>query len=101
IWIGGGFAPDATGSDGLRRSGEAEFGTRIDFNDDDAENLSRLHILEGRLDPGQGYVGVTALTYDLSHVYANAPIRITTFIGKPRRFDLELNVGLLLEAGRF
>lgn len=101
LWLGGGFAPDGLQGPGWKRSGEAEFGTRIDFAGDDGDTIERLHLLEGRLDPGIGRFDVTSATLDWSHVYARSPIRLTTFAGKPRRFDLHLDVGLYLLAGRF
>ncbi|MBS2032304.1 MAG: hypothetical protein JST54_30670 [Deltaproteobacteria bacterium] len=99
IWIGGGWSPAWFPGQGFESSGEAEFGGRIDFPDDDLQNMNRLHLLEGRLDPGQGYFGATALTWDISHVYPAAPLRFTTFFGKPRRYDVTLNVGAFVEAG--
>jgi hypothetical protein len=100
IWIGGGYAPLSIAGGRWRSSGEAEFGTRIDFPSSEGDALERLHLLEGRLDPGQGYFAATALTFDTSRVYPTPPIRISTFFGKPRRLDLNLAVGLYAETAR-
>jgi hypothetical protein len=104
IWIGGGYSPSwVPGSGpgtGFVNDGEAEFGTRIDWMNDDNDTLTRLHILEGRLDPVRGQVDVTALQWDISHTFPTPALRITTFFGEPRRFDLSPNVGYWVMAGR-
>jgi hypothetical protein len=99
IWIGGGFAPSFF-PNGFEADGEAELGTRIDWLNEDGDTIYRLHLLEGRINPERGLVDVEALQWDFSRKYAAPAIRITTFVGEPRRFDLNMNVGLWLMAGR-
>jgi hypothetical protein len=98
VWIGGGFAPAGEQGSPLRLGGEAEFGIRADIDDEDG--LRRYHLLEGRLDPVENHFQVTALQYDSSHRFSHAPIRITTFVGEPRRFDLGIDVGMYALLGR-
>jgi hypothetical protein len=99
IWIGGGFAPSFF-PNGFVADGEAEFGTRVDWMNDDGDILYRMHLLEGRIDPVRGLVDATAVEWDYSRKFAAPAIRITTFFGEPRRGDLNVNVGAWVVAGR-
>lgn len=97
IWLGGGAGlplPDG------RVTGEAEVGIRIDDDSNGGRTLHRWRLLEGRLDPVRGRADALLLGWDYSEVREEPALRITTFLGKPRRFDIDANLGFWTEAGR-
>lgn len=101
LYLGAAWAPQ-------RRGGQSDLGrTAIDFGVLVWEHLHRsrsptrhrVRLVEGqaRIAP---YSGELVLAhYDVSRHYDNPLLRITTFVGRPRRSDLTLHLGAWLEAG--
>ncbi len=99
FWLGAGW-----GAGGLPGSGagEATAGIRWDypFRLLGAPALARMRFLETYAAFDGDYAEATAFAVDASRAYPSPLIRITTFVGKPRRFDPPLYVGLWAEVAR-
>jgi hypothetical protein len=65
-----------------------------------APALARLHFLEGWATADLNHGELLIFGVDASRVYPTPLLRITTFFGKPRRFDPPLYFGLWAEALR-
>ncbi|MBS1118168.1 MAG: hypothetical protein H6Q90_396 [Deltaproteobacteria bacterium] len=59
----------------------------------------RLRILEGVVHVEPFSAEVTVAHYDVSRRFLDPLLRITTFVGRPQRHDLKLNLGLWSEVG--
>jgi hypothetical protein len=99
IWLGAGFA---AGNVPWASAGEATAGVRWDipFRLGGAPALGRLRALETYAIFDGNFVDFTAAGFDASRAYPSPLLRITTFIGKPRRFDPPLYLGGWVEAVR-
>jgi hypothetical protein len=99
IWLGAGYgAGDFPWSD----QGEATAGIRWDipFRLARAPALARLRAFETFAAFDGNATDFTLVGLDASRAYPSPLIRITTFVGKPRRFDPPLYVGAWIEAVR-
>jgi hypothetical protein len=69
------------------------------LSDDKTPTRHRIRLLEGtvRVEPFSAEVVVAH--YDLSRRFFDPLLRITTFVGEPRRHDLHLDLGLWTEVG--
>ncbi|WP_163995174.1 hypothetical protein [Pyxidicoccus caerfyrddinensis] len=95
LWLGGAWAP-------LLRDGEVEGRMRADFGisvevPGEGKRLHRLRFLETELFLGEPSFETTLLRYDFSVERAEPLFRVTTFFGKPRRYDIDINLGLWME----
>jgi hypothetical protein len=99
IWLGAGYG---FGSFPWSDQGEATAGVRWDipFRLAGAPALARIRALETFVAFDGNYGDFTLIGLDLARSYPTPLIRLSTFVGKPRRFDLPLNVGAWLEAIR-
>jgi len=100
IYLGGAWAPLFLSGEGVEQNRiRVDFGIQTELmGGDEDTRLHRLTFLETELYLGEPSLEVTVLRYDFS-VERKVPLfRITTFIGKPRRFDVGLNLGTWLEA---
>ncbi len=102
IWLGGAWAPLFGGGGRLRQDRiRVDFGIQTEFPGGDEDNrLHRFTLLDTELYLGTRAPGldVTLVRYDFN-VERTVPLfRVTTFFGKPRRFDLGLNLGAWVEA---
>jgi hypothetical protein len=97
LYIGAGYAP-GTGPVGGGGRTELDFGL-LSLEGNIGSTRHRLHLLEGnvKLQPFSGEF--VLVHYDLSHEFEDPLLRLTTFFGKPRRYDLGLNLGGWFEAG--
>jgi hypothetical protein len=105
VYVGGSWSPfyrpDGAGSLGRARP---ELGVSITWQGDEGRHQHRLHLVEGA-----AWLGVaddlrfelSSARYDSSVRRVQPPLWLTTFVGKPRRFDLDLNVTWAAEVGRF
>ncbi|MBK7862955.1 MAG: hypothetical protein IPJ65_30970 [Archangiaceae bacterium] len=111
VYFGGAWAPSfrpgaardlSLGSMDLGR-GRADFGIELELANDAGRELHRLHILEGSAFIGSRDTRLmaTAIRYDWSSRRLAAPVWITTFVGRPRRLDLDVNLAGWFEAVRF
>jgi hypothetical protein len=99
IWLGAGYG---RGGFPWSDQGEATAGVRIDvpFRLLDAPALARVRALETFAAFDGKWADFTAFGVDASRAYPSPLFRITTFVGKPRRFDPPLFVGGWLEVVR-
>jgi hypothetical protein len=99
IWLGGGWAPLFRSGEGARTDRlRVDFGIQTEFpGGDEDHRLHRLTFLETELYLGAPSLDVTLIRYDFN-VERKVPLfRITTFFGKPRRYDFGLNLGAWME----
>jgi hypothetical protein len=94
VWLGGAWSP-------LLRDGEVQGRVRADFGIStqvqDSDRLHRFRFLESELHLGEPSLEAAVMRYD-SSVERDEPLfRITTFFGKPRRYDIDINLGMWLE----
>ena len=59
----------------------------------------RIRLLEGSVHVEPFSAEITVAHYDVSRRFLDPLLRITTFVGRPQRHDLRLNLGLWTEAG--
>lgn len=103
VYLGGAWAPVYSAADrSFLNRYRADVGVEIEFPDDARDTLFRIHLLEGEFFLGSGNATTfSVFRYDWSHLRRSPIARITTFIGKPARFDLDINLAGYLEALRF
>ncbi len=99
IWLGAGYG---TGTFPWSDQGEATAGVRVDvpFRMAGAPALARIRALETFVAFDGKYGDFTVFGIDASRAYPSPLIRITTFVGRPRRLDPPLYLGGWLEAVR-
>lgn len=99
IWLGAGFG---AGTFPWSDQGEASAGIRWDipFRMASAPALARVRAFETFAAFDGTATDFTLVGIDASRAYPSPLVRITTFVGKPRRFDPPLYVGGWLEAVR-
>jgi hypothetical protein len=97
VWLGAGYG---AGSFPWSGAGEGTAGIRFDvpFRWSNASALARFRALETFVGFDGDLSDFTAFGLDASRAYPSPLIRITTFLGKPRRFDPPLYVGAWVEA---
>jgi hypothetical protein len=73
----------------------ADLGLEIESPSDDGRTLYRWHVLDGSVYLGSGVPSydVTAVQFDWSNARSQPLFFLTTFVGEPRRHDLNLDVG--------
>ena len=78
-----------------------DFGLFVfDFlSDGSTPTRHRIRLLEGNVHVEPFSAEVVVAHYDLSRRFLDPLLRITTFVGEPRRHDLTLDLGLWTEAG--
>jgi hypothetical protein len=99
VWLGAGYGVGSLpGSD----TGKATAGVRWDvpFRLGRAPALARIRAFETFAAFSGDAVDFTLVGIDASRAYPSPLVRITTFVGRPRRFDPPLFVGGWLEAVR-
>ena len=103
VHLGGAWAPVwLRDESGLRSRYRADVGVAIEFPGDERDILYRIHLLEGEFFLGADHhARVRLFSYDWNRQRGRPIARITTFIGKPARFDLNLNLGGYIEALRW
>ena len=111
VYFGGAYAPlfrpgpssDFSQASALMGRARADFGIELELADGQLRELHRLHLLEGSawLGGNETRILATAVRYDFSLRRTSPPLWITTFIGRPRRLDLDLNLTGWFETLRF
>lgn len=98
LYLGMGYAPRWRSSASDTRRLAVDFGL-LSYESAGARTRHRIRLVEGaaHLAPFSGRI--VLVHYDLSHRRVTPLFRITTFFGKPRRYDGRLNVGAWFEAG--
>jgi hypothetical protein len=99
-FLGGGYAFATSGP--WSGNGVVSAGGRLDkpFTWMNAPALARLHILEGWMTTDGNNGELLVFGVDASRVYPTPLLRITTFFGKPHRYDPPLYFGLWAEGLR-
>jgi hypothetical protein len=81
--------------------GRADFGIEVEIPNDNGRELHRLHFLDGSAWLGADTrVMATGVRYDFSLRRVAPPMWLTTFVGKPHRIDLDVNISGWFEALR-
>jgi hypothetical protein len=101
VWLGGAWAPLwRTGEPSVLSRGRLDFGIITEFPEG-TRMMRRLTLLETELVIGeQSSLDATVLRYDTNVRQDKPPIRVTTFLGKPRRWDFTFDMGAWLEVMR-
>ncbi len=99
VWLGAGYG---AGTFPWSDQGEGTAGVRWDvpFRIAGAPALARIRALETFVGFNGEFADFTVFGVDASRAYPSPLIRLTTFVGKPRRFDPPLYVGGWLEVVR-
>jgi hypothetical protein len=97
VWLGAGWAG---GDFPWSKQGLGEAGVRWDvpFRWAGAPAIARFRALETAVAFDGKYAELTAFGVDVSRAYPSPLLHLTTFVGAPRRFDVNLDVGGWLEA---
>ena len=100
VYFGGAWAPEYSPRAGFDLGrGRTDFGIEIDLDARDGKELHRLRILEGSVWIGADpRVDAALIRYSWSAQRGSPLLWISTFVGHPRRFDLDLNVSGWFEA---
>jgi hypothetical protein len=81
--------------------GRADFGIEVDVANDGGREMHRLHFLDGSAWLGsETRIMATAARYDFSLRRVAPPLWLTTFVGRPQRIDLDVNISGWFEALR-
>lgn len=101
VWLGGAWAPLwRAGEAGALSRGRLDFGIINEFPLGE-RMMRRLTVLETELVLGaHSSLDTTVLRYDTNVRQDKPPIRVTTFLGKPRRWDFTFDMGGWLEVLR-
>ena len=102
LYFGAAYAPQKildNPFDGARTS--ADFGLFVfDYlSDGVTPTRHRIRLLEGGVHVEPFSAEITVAHYDVSRRFLDPLLRITTFVGRPQRHDLHINLGLWTEAG--
>jgi hypothetical protein len=99
FWLGGGWA-----AGGVPWSNQAAVstGVRIDipYLDHGVPSIVRVRALDGWTTVNGSASEVSGIALDYTRAFPHPLLRITTFVGRPRRFDPPLYAGLWVEALR-
>ncbi len=99
VYFGGGWSPDATTGGVQLGRARADFGFELDQEGNGGRELHRVRVLQGSVwlgsDPS---VDASLVQYSWAVQRVASPLWITTFVGHPRRFDLDINVSGWFEA---
>lgn len=100
VWLGGGWA-----AGGWPWSNQAmvSSGMRIDFPyvDGGVPSIVRVRALDGWTAVNGTAAEIGGIALDYTRAYPHPLLRITTFVGRPHRYDPPLYAGLWVEALRF
>lgn len=101
LYLGGGWAPQARLDEPVDRARSSiDFGLFIfETTSEDVRTRHRLRVVEGDVHLAPFSADVVLFHYDMSHRFLDPLLRITTFMGTPRRHDLTLDVGIWSQAG--
>src|SRR6266511_2075374 len=99
LWLGAGYG---AGTFPWSKQGEGTAGVRWDvpFHLAGAPALARIRALETFVAFDGEFADFTVFGVDASRAYPSPLLRLTTFVGKPRRFDPPLFIGAWLEVVR-
>jgi hypothetical protein len=101
LYVGGGFAPSfADGKEKNRGYVDFSLLQYEGYSSQGSPIRHRLRLLEGEIKLAPFAAEAVALRYDVSERRRDPLLRLTTFVGKPRRGDLTVNGGMFLELAR-
>jgi len=104
LYVGGAWAPVGTApgaGHALVAAGFRAEWLSDEWDDDESRTLTRLTLLDGEAFVDGSSIDAVAVQLDTSRSGNRPGIRISTFVGAPRRFDVELNFNYWVEALRF
>jgi hypothetical protein len=98
LWLGGGYLIPWGKGPGLGWA-TVSLGFRGEWlvGDDEAPSLVRLSLFNGDAAVNASALEATTLQIDTSRGGTTPGLRLTTFVGTPRRFDVDLSVGFWSE----
>jgi hypothetical protein len=105
LYFGVGYAPqkliDNLGDPLQNKRSSLDFGLLVFdiLSDGKTPTRHRFRLLEGNVRVEPFSAEVVVAHYDLSRRFFDPLLRITTFVGEPRRHDLHLDLGLWTEVG--
>jgi len=97
-WLGALYAPIASQLDPAHHRLRADLGVEVEVPSDDHHTLYRWHLLEGEIYLGAPTYDATLVRFDWSEARSHPLFFITTFVGKPQRHDVNVDVGAWFEA---
>ncbi|ATB27010.1 hypothetical protein [Melittangium boletus] len=99
VWLGGGWTPQwRQGEERALSRGRLDFGIVTETPGWRSRRVHRVTLFDTELVLGeQSSLDATLLRYDTNARPTQPFIRVSTFIGKPRRTDLSLDLGTWLE----
>lgn len=94
VYFGGAWAPQYSPNGGFQLGrGRTDFGIEVDLATNHNRELHRLRFLESSVWlGGEPRVDATLVRYSWSALRLSPMFWLTTFVGKPRRFDLDINI---------
>ena len=99
VYFGGGWTPQVSERGFLLDRGRTDFGFELDLDANQGHELHRVRVLQGSVWLGsQPQVDVALVQYSWAVQRVASPLWITTFVGHPRRFDLDVNASGWFEA---
>ncbi|NOK11340.1 hypothetical protein [Corallococcus exercitus] len=98
VYLGGAWAPRwLRGTDGVDERVRVDFGVDLEWPGD-SDRLHRMTLLDTELYLGDAAsYEATLLRYDFRSQHDAPLFRVTTFYGRPRRFDVYANLGFWME----
>lgn len=102
IFLGGGWAPELRGGEQNFKRSMIDFGLlEWQYYDGADRNPTRhrLRLVEGEIRLAPFWATGFLARYDLSIKRRDPLVRLTTFFGEPRRYDIRSKLGLFFEAG--
>ena len=102
VWLGGGWSPQWRQGEARALSrGRLDFGIVTETPTRRAQRMHRVTLFDTELVLGeQSSLDATLLRYDTNARPSQPFIRVSTFVGKPRRVDFSLDLGTWLEVLR-
>jgi hypothetical protein len=100
MYLGGGWAPELRGGDQNTRRTLIEFGLlewQTFDNNERNPKRHRIRLLEGELRLAPFWATGYLFRYDFSVKRRDPLVRITTFFGEPRRYDIRSRMGMFME----
>ncbi len=102
IFFGAAYTPQKVLDNPLEsKRTSADFGL-LSFNklaDGQTPTMHRIRLVQGEVHVEPFSAEVTVAHWDVSRRFLDPLLRITTFVGRPQRHDLHVNLGLWTEAG--
>jgi hypothetical protein len=104
MYIGGSYAPASrrNSAKSSKSRSSVDFGLLVfeHYGGSRHSNRHRVRLVEGEVFLEPFSAELTLVHYDMSRRFLEPLLRVTTFFGTPKRYDLHLNLGLWAEGGQ-